>query len=178
MGYARPRSTSFFGVDLVKKLRAYRKEQNTISVTFLKETFQQALSLLQGFHERFIVPDSFMKKHPEREQMVQYLKAKSWRGNDTGAAMSAGVSLAKVREWRKHEEFCEWEEMADQACTDLVEEAFLFHGLGTGDQQTLSRVLEARSARYTKRQEITGKGGGPITFEVKLGDVPRPKKLD
>ena len=174
MGYARPRSTYFCGVDPVKK--AFRKQQ-TISVSVLKETFQQALSFLQGLHERFIVPDDFMKKHPERERMVQYLKAKSWRGNDTGAALSAKVSLAKVREWRKHDEFREWEEMADQAFVELVEEVYLFQGLVMGDQQTLNRVLEARSKKYARRQEITGKDGGPIEFVVKLGDVPRPKRL-
>ena len=112
--------------------------------------------------------------------MVLYLKALSWKGTESGAADSARVSMLKVRkEWRKIPEFRELEEMANEACTDLVEETALMLGYLNGDQRMIERVLKARRAeKYNDRQEVTGKGGAPIEFVVNLGNVPRPERLE
>src|SRR5690606_1383768 len=93
--------------------------------TILKEAIDKA----RVFSSRFIVPDDFMLGHPEREKMIVYLKALSWKGTESGAADSARVSVWKVRnEWRRHKEFVEMEQLAHEACTDLVEETALMLG--------------------------------------------------
>jgi len=112
--------------------------------------------------------------------MIVYLKALSWKGTESGAADSARVSVWKVRnEWRKYKEFVEMEQLAHEACTDLVEETALMLGYLNGDQRMIERVLKARRGdRYNDRQEITGKGGAPIEFTINLGGVPRPQRLE
>lgn len=145
-------------------------------VAILKECLDKA----RVFSERFIVPDDFLPHHPERKQMVAYLKALAWKGTESGAADSARVPLTKVRkEWRKIPEFAELEQMADEACTDLAEETALMLAYVNGDQRMIERVLKGRRGeKYNDRQELTGKGGGAVEFKIDLGGVPRPQRLD
>lgn len=125
---------------------------------------------------RLIVPDEFMEAHPEREQMVIYLKARAWKGTESGAADVARIPLTKLEQWRKHPEFSAWEERADEACTDHVEEMALQMAYVAGDRHMVDRILKGRRGRvYGDRQEITGKGGGPIEI---LSTVPRPERPD
>jgi len=146
----------------------------------LANILKEAIDKARVFSDRFIVPDDFMLGHPEREKMIVYLKALSWKGTESGAADSARVSVWKVRnEWRKHKEFVEMEQLAHEACTDLVEETALMLGYLNGDQKMIERVLKGRRGdRYNDRQEITGKGGAPIEFTINLGGVPRPQRLE
>lgn len=158
-----------------RSIRAKRRPK--IYADELKDMLTDALAMGKALHERFIVDDDFMPDHPEREQMVQYLKAKSWRGNVSGAAMTAGVSMRKViKEWRQYEEFVEMEQFADQACTDLVEETGLFKVYSSNDKSLIRDHLKGRK-RYTDRQEVSGPDGAPLSFEINLTGIPRPRRL-
>lgn len=150
--------------------------QSSIIVNVLKE----ALNLARSFSDRFLVPDDFLEHHPDRECMVLYLKALSWKGTTSGAADSARVPVYTVeKEWRTLPEFVEMERMANEACTDLAEETALMMSYVGGNPRTLERVLKGRRADvYSDRQEITGKGGGAVEFQVNLGGVPRAERLD
>jgi len=163
---------------MAQKSQAYVKNKNRATINEVKKAMMDALQLMQDFSSRFIVPDDFLPDHPEREKMVKYLKARSWKGTDSGAAQIAGISLRKLREWRQIEEFADMEELADQSCTDLVHEVALNLAYVTGDRQMILAVLKARDERFTDRQEITGPKGGPIPFQINFGDIPRPKRLD
>lgn len=155
------------------------KGNQNVSVDTLKRVLEEAISLVKSYNDRFIVPDDFLPDHPDREAMVTYLKALSWRGTTSGAAMSARVPPSKVREWRTLQEFVDWEEFANEACTDLTEEVLIFRGRSTGDRQMLERVLKGRRAeKYSDRQEITGPQGGAIPFEIRLDGVPRPNRIE
>lgn len=150
-----------------------------ITAEEIVKVFKSTMDFIRTQHNRFIVPDDFMKDHPERDKMVNYLKGLSWRGTESGAAQIAGVSLRKVREWREHEEFVEWEELADQACTDLVEEVLLYSAYVSGDRQMILAALKGRRPdKFSDRVEHTGPKGGPLTFQIVQDSVPRPKRLD
>lgn len=164
---------------LAEKRSAFMKDKDKrVTINAVKRAMMDALQLMHSFDNRFIVPDDFLPDHPEREKMIKYLKALSWKGTDSGAAMVAGVSLRKVREWREYEEFADMEELADKACTDLVHEVALTSAYTTGDRQMILAVLKARDERFADRQEITGAKGGPVQFQIHFGDIPRPKRLD
>lgn len=162
---------------MAEKTKAFMKNRS-VTINEVKKAMMDALSLMKSYHNRFIVPDDFLPDHPERDQIVTYLKALSWKGTDSGAAMVARVSLRKVREWREIEEFKDMEELADKACTDLVHEVALNLAYTSGDRQMILAVLKARDDRFSDRQEITGPKGGPIAFQIDFGGVPRPKRLD
>jgi len=142
------------------------------------KVFKDTLNFIQTQHNRFLVPDDFMKDHPERQKMVEYLKGLSWRGTESGAAQIAGVSLRKVREWREFEEFADFEELANEACTDLVEETLLYSAYATGDTRKIEMALKARRKNYNERLELSGPKGQPLTFNVILDSVPRPQRLE
>lgn len=145
----------------------------------LLATFKRALSLMEHFGARFLVPDDFLPDHPERDKMVAYLKGRSWRGTDSGAAILARIPVKKLKAWREIPEFREMEELADQACTDLPEEMALLKAYMEGDPAMIHEVLRARrSEKYGNKQEITGKDGGPVEFTISLGGMPRPQKID
>ena len=132
---------------------------------------------VRALHNSFVVPDTFLPDHPEREKMVLYLKERAWRGTDAGAASVLNIPLSTLDEWRKIPEFAEWEQRADRACADLVEENLLFLAY-TGDKEAIRRVLEGRRPeRYAQRVEHTGRGGGPVEIRVVLGDIPRPERV-
>jgi|SRR5690625_346646 len=141
---------------------------------------RESLDLAKAFSERFIVPDDFLEHRPDREQMVVYLKALSWKGTTSGAADSARVAVYTVeKEWRKLPEFVEMERMAYDASTDLAEETALMMSYVGGNRHLIERVLKGRRADvYSDRQEVTGKGGGPVEFTVNLGGVPRAERLE
>jgi len=137
----------------------------------------RARAFMKALHDSFVVPDDFLPKHPERQQMVEYLKERAWRGTDAGAASALRIPLSKLREWRKIPEFVDMEKLADEACTDLVEEQALFLAF-TGDKDMMRRVLEARRPeKYAQRVEHSGPRGQAIPIQVVLGDIPRPKRV-
>lgn len=146
----------------------------------LTGVLREALDIAQGFNERFIVPDSFLEHHPDRDKMVVYLKALSWKGTTSGAADSARVSVYTVeKEWRKIPDFNEMERMANDAATDLAEETAMMMAYVGGNRHLIDRVLKGRRADvYSDRQEVTGRGGGPVEFTVSLGNVPRAERLE
>lgn len=152
------------------------KDKPIVGASALEQAIMQALHLTETFNERFVVDDDFLPDHPDREAMVAFLKTKSWRGTDTGAAQYARIPLTRLRGWREIEEFREYEALADHACTDLIEEVALAQAYFGGDKAMLQTTLKARrSNKYGDKQEITGRNGGPI--EISLGSMPRPKKL-
>lgn len=145
----------------------------------IMKVFKSTMEFIQTQHSRFIVPDDFLPDHPERDKMVTYLKGLAWRGTESGAAQLAGVSLRKIREWRELDEFAEFEELADQACTDLVEEVLLHSAYVSGDRQMIIAALKGRRPdKFSDRVEHTGPKGGPIAFNIVQDSVPRPKRLD
>lgn len=169
----------YFGGYMVQKRR--KKASSTEpklqdSATELAHTLVEAMNLVKVFNERFIVADDFLPEHPEREQMVQYLVARSWRGTEIAACGAAGIPRSKLDEWRKYEDFQRWEKYAEDACTDLVEEMALMQAYLHGDRQLIQTVLKARRGElYSDRIEHTGKGGGPIEI---ITSVPRPQRLE
>lgn len=155
-----------------------KRTKPVVPVSALEQAVLQGLQMTKTFNERFVVDDDFLPEHPDREAMIDYLKTKSWRGTETGAAQYARVSLKRVREWKKLPEFTEWEALADEACTDLIEEVALAQAYFGGEKSMLQTTLKARRATYADKQEITGKNGGPVEFKIDLGTVPRPQRLD
>jgi len=146
------------------------------SATELARALLEAMNLVKVFNDRFIVADDFLPEHPEREKMVQYLVARSWRGTEIAACGAAGIPRSKLEEWRKYEDFKRWEKYAEEACTDLVEEMALMQAYLHGDKDLIKTVLKARRGDlYSDRVEHTGKGGGPIEI---ITSVPRPQRLE
>lgn len=144
----------------------------------MTSALREAVNMLQVFESRFVIPEDFLPDHPDRDKMIVYLKARSWKGTDSGAADSARVPLRTVRQWRQLPEFVELEQDADEACTDLAEEVAMKQAV-MGDTKMLDRVLKGRRKRvYNDRVEVTGQGGGPVSFEVKTGSIPRPRRVD
>lgn len=156
-----------------------RQQDKTLlsnSISEMARMLVEAMNLVPILQGRLIISDAFLPDHPEREDMVAYLQARAWKGTDAGSCYVAGIPRDKLEEWRKIAEFRQWETWAEEACTDLAEEMLLLQGYLGGEKDALARALKARrSAKYNERQEITGKGGGPI--EV-ISLVPRPQKVD
>lgn len=153
-----------------------QKQQRQPTAAELAAVFTEVLRFVQHLHGKFRVPDDALANEPDRALMVKYLQARAWRGNEAGACYSAGISPADLEEWRQNEEFVKLEQMADKACTDLLEESAVIHAY-LGDKDMLKSLLKARSEKFSDRQEITGKGGGPVEFTIKLEGIPRPQRL-
>lgn len=157
--------------------RRKKNDKATIkdSATELAHTLLEAMNLVKVFSERFIVADDFLPEHPEREQMVEYLIARSWRGTEIAACGAAGIPRSQLDEWRKYEDFQRWEKYAVEASTDLVEEMALMQAYLHGDRKMIQTVLKAKREGYNDRIEHTGKDGGPIEI---VTAVPRPQRLE
>lgn len=152
------------------------KKSSAPTAEALARVINEALRFVQHVHGRFKVPEDALADEPERDSMVKYLQARAWRGTEAGACYSAGVSMLDLERWRQNPEFVKLENLADEACTDLLEESSVIHGY-MGDKDMLKMTLQARRAKYSPRQEITGKGGGPVEFTITTGNIPRPKRL-
>lgn len=167
--------TIFAGVLQLLKGKKTTKAMLEDSATELARALLEAMNLVKVFNDRFIVADDFLPEHPEREKMVQYLVARSWRGTEIAACGAAGIPRSKLEEWRKYEDFKRWEKYAEEACTDLVEEMALMQAYLHGDKDLIKTVLKAKREGYSDRIEHTGKGGGPIEI---VTSIPRPQRLE
>lgn len=143
----------------------------------LKQIISETFQVLRAFYDRIVIPDDFMADHKDRDSMIVYLKALSCKGNETGAAYAAKVSMKKLREWQQIEEFAEMEDFANQAYTDLLKEIATAQIIA-GDKALLQSFIRARDPSFAERQEITGPKGGPIPFQISFEGLPRPKRLD